>query len=270
MKTVAIVVPRPNEVLTPDEEISLRHLDYHLSEYDRFFVVPEHVSVQRRGFDSVKFAGDAFASHRNYDRFMLTPYLYEAFQEYEHILIYQLDCLVFSDRLLDFCGLDYDYIGAPWMRRRGVDAWELDRVGNGGLSLRRIDAFLSVLHSRRYVDQRKSLWRDMLNVRVSDMHFRQNSNPIWKQARKVRELLKIRQGVESYLPGYSRQEDYFWSDRAVFFNPGFHVAPIDVGLRFAFERAPRLCYEINGGTLPFGAHAWAKWDRAFWEPFLLK
>jgi hypothetical protein len=33
--------------------------------------------------------------------------------------------------------------------------------------------------------------------------------------------------------------------------------------------APRLCFELNGRKLPFGCHAWQRYDRGFWEPYLL-
>ena len=40
-------------------------------------------------------------------------------------------------------------------------------------------------------------------------------------------------------------------------------------LRFAFDETPREAFELNDRQLPFGAHAWYKHDRAFWEPYLL-
>ena len=51
--------------------------------------------------------------------------------------------------------------------------------------------------------------------------------------------------------------------------PGFRGATVDEGLRFAFESAPRRCFELTGHKLPFGCHAWERFDRAFWEPYLL-
>ena len=40
-------------------------------------------------------------------------------------------------------------------------------------------------------------------------------------------------------------------------------------LEFSFELAPRYCFMMNGRRLPFGCHAWFRYDREFWEPFLL-
>jgi hypothetical protein len=40
-------------------------------------------------------------------------------------------------------------------------------------------------------------------------------------------------------------------------------------MRFAFEAEPRKCFERIGSRMPFGAHRWQKFDRAFYEPHLL-
>jgi hypothetical protein len=68
---------------------------------------------------------------------------------------------------------------------------------------------------------------------------------------------------------YSLNEDLFWSDRARLFQPKFKIAPLDMSLRFSFDAYPNVCFQQNGRRLPFGAHAWARWDREFWEPYLI-
>jgi hypothetical protein len=70
-------------------------------------------------------------------------------------------------------------------------------------------------------------------------------------------------------PGiHGRNNDYFWSyDAPRYWS--FRIAPVDEALQFAFEAAPRLCFELNHRRLPFGCHAWMKFDREFWKPYLL-
>jgi hypothetical protein len=64
-------------------------------------------------------------------------------------------------------------------------------------------------------------------------------------------------------------EDYFWSYEARQYAEDFRIPePIDA-LAFSFETAPRYCLTANSGRMPFGCHAWTKYDRSFWEPFLL-
>ena len=65
-------------------------------------------------------------------------------------------------------------------------------------------------------------------------------------------------------------EDRFWAEYATHYDPSFRIAPVDDAMRFAFEAEPRQCYERIGRRLPFGVHRWQKFDRAFFEPFLLQ
>ena len=51
--------------------------------------------------------------------------------------------------------------------------------------------------------------------------------------------------------------------------PEFKVGTLEQGLAFSFEMEPRRCLERTGGRMPFGCHAWGRYDRAFWEPYLL-
>ena len=68
----------------------------------------------------------------------------------------------------------------------------------------------------------------------------------------------------------STAADLLWADVAVHYNPDFKIADVATGLRFGFEVAPRICFERNHRQLPFGCHAWPRYDREFWEPYLLK
>jgi hypothetical protein len=88
--------------------------------------------------------------------------------------------------------------------------------------------------------------------------------------KKLKVLRDVRKGVSWFAANYTLNEDLFWSDRAKLFYPNFKTAPVDVALHFSFERFPRYCFQKNGNQLPFGCHAWARWDREFWEPYLLK
>ena len=69
---------------------------------------------------------------------------------------------------------------------------------------------------------------------------------------------------------YQYNEDLFWSLEAKRYYPNFKVSPPDIAVSFSFEVGPRYCFEKNNQTLPFGCHAWTKYDRRFWEPYLLK
>lgn len=117
-KRVAVVVPVSNRPeLTPAELISLRHLRRHLDHYDKFVVAPEGLEIALAGFQIERFSKEFFGSVANYQRMVMSRGFYEAFAEYEYILTYHLDALVFSDDLLEWCDRGYDLVGAPWVVR---------------------------------------------------------------------------------------------------------------------------------------------------------
>ena len=62
-------------------------------------------------------------------------------------------------------------------------------------------------------------------------------------------------------------QDLFWSFIAPRLSPGFNVAPPEIAIDFAWELYPRVHYE-QFGQLPFGCHAWQRYDRAFWIDIL--
>lgn len=150
-KTVAVVVPGYNRSeFTPDEEISFRHLEHFLGKYDKYLVVPESLAIKRSGYEISRFSDSFFGSAIANAKLMLSRQFYERFAEYKYVLIYQLDALVFSDQLLEWCDTDLDYIGAPWLASADSPWVGLSRVGNGGFSLRKVRSFLHVIDSNRY------------------------------------------------------------------------------------------------------------------------
>lgn len=88
-----------------------------------------------------------FSNIYGYNALMLKPHFYKRFFDYDYILLYQLDAFVFSDRLEEFCRLEYDYIGAPWPFNIGKHKNAHLNVGNGGFSLRRTKACFDVLNN---------------------------------------------------------------------------------------------------------------------------
>ena len=148
---VAVVIPTYKEELNPLEKISLDRCRKILSKYPRIFVAPEgktfsYVNPDER---TIHFPPQYFKNVETYSKLMMSPFFYEAFAEFDYILIYQLDAFVFYDALEEFCSLGYDYIGAPWP----YHAWtnpvytKTPLVGNGGLSLRKVETCRKVLEA---------------------------------------------------------------------------------------------------------------------------
>ncbi len=152
-KQAAVVVPVYKEKLSELEQVSLKQLLRILGKHPIFFVGPQglHCDYGKGTEDIplVEFQAAYFASEASYSRLLLNPVFYRVFSEYEYILIYQLDAFVFNDRLLEFCNYGYDYWGAPVSRF--PPHWQALglRVGNGGLSLRKVSSAIRALEETK-------------------------------------------------------------------------------------------------------------------------
>lgn len=254
---VAVVIPVYKSSIDKYEEVALKRCFRILNAHPVFFVKPVglHLTeylpfLEGKSFFEKSFDSDFFFDIRGYNRLMLSPVFYKEFLDYEYILIYQLDAIVFKDELLYWCNKGYDYIGAPWL-----DPYSLketiqsffhyrlnkkqqdngaptkiqvyNRVGNGGFSLRRVSKFYKIcLKEKRKIDY--------YNQR-SDNHFF-NEDVFWSlEINRRKRVLKI---------------------------PGYKIAA-----RFALEQKPEIGLEISKGELPFGAHAWPT-TFEIWVPFI--
>ena len=141
---VAVVIPSYKNHLSSDEIISLSQCRNILKSYDRFFVLPDGMSIDYLNDEKIIYVDPKFLSSRNmYSEFVLSYFFYDLFEMYEYILIYQLDAFVFSDRLEYFCELKFDYYGAKWPygMECHINNQQLWYYGNGGFSLRNVSAF---------------------------------------------------------------------------------------------------------------------------------
>lgn len=174
-KDIIIVIPIHRAELTPDEQVSVSQCTRILGDYAIRFVCPESVKAVK-GFEHIPvehFDAGFFKSVADYNRLMLTQAFYERFALYDYILIHQTDAFVFRDELQEWVEKGYSYIGAPWILKAKYRTWwgKLilhlrslryllrrqpfrplllgDKIGNGGLSLRRTADFIRVCASEK-------------------------------------------------------------------------------------------------------------------------
>ena len=171
-KTVAIMVPVSNRnLLTSDEQISLRHLRRHLAPYDKFLIAPKGLKLRIEGLRTLEYSRKYFGSMRAHSRLLYLPTFWKTFADYKYILIYHLDALVFADQLLHWCETDFDYIGAPFLPCADTPWVNEPYVGNGGFTLMKVETVLRVLYTR-YRMQPAKYWEDrcagLLNVTPKD------------------------------------------------------------------------------------------------------
>lgn len=266
-KLVAIAVPLSNNhTLTAAEKISLNHLLYYLDRYDKFFISPIGSSFSHPGLKVKYFDHKFFGSAEAHSQLLLSPKFYKSFIDYEYILIYHLDALVFSDKLTEWCQKEYDYIAAPWVKHKdapyaGMPEFE-GKIGNGGFSLRRVKNILKVINSNNYYIDPEEYWRLFCENRST-------FNQIINLPRKFLMYLPQINNAKKEIKKKGIIEDWFWSNRGSHYYPEFKIAPFEIALEFAFECVPEYCYHLNNYQLPFGCHAWERYNKEFWMPYLL-
>jgi hypothetical protein len=255
---IAVVVPLVSAVLKPDEELSIACLRRHAAGIPVYLVVPDDLilNFDHAGFTVIRVPRAAMANIAAYNRMMLTPWFYRLFAGYRHILLYQLDCLMFRNDVATWCGRDWSYVGAPWFGKRTLD--DLKSVGNGGFSLRRVDHMLAVLESDRFAP-----WPRVAQQRrhfSSLKHLRLLFGGLMKATRECGGAPL----AQRFVGCFQRPEDEFWSQYAPFFLKRYTLPTPREALGFAFEARPRIALELTGGRLPLGCHAWSRMDRQFW------
>ena len=231
MSKVAIVIPVYNEIISPYELISLQQLNRILGDYDKIFVAPEKMTFSYAEFcqdwEIEYFKKYYFQNTVTYSELLLSEEFYARFSQYEYMLIYQLDAFVFSDRLMEFCNLGYDYIGAPWpMNHRYSIGRRAAKIGNGGLSLRKIDSVMKLLRCKESIVRENKL--------------------------------------NSY---FLRVEDYFFTYCGSVSNIDFCVPDIMTAREFSIDFPTDLRYFIKNDfsqRLPFAFHGWNKPGSVFY------
>lgn len=238
--TAAVVIPVYKSILDDLEVISIKQCVSVLGRYPVYLVMPDDLEAAPfeklyKNFRIKRFAAKYFENVNAYSRLLLSIEFYKAFNGHEYILIHQTDAFVFEDQLMEWCDRGYDYIGAPWIGEHSwlkdatpAWAWRRSLVGNGGFSLRKISTFIKMLKL----------------FRINKFFF-----------------LRENGGIQIH-------EDLFWSLYIPSLNPFFKVPDADTALKFSVETYPSQAFKINKGKLPFGCHAWMKYELDFWKPFI--
>lgn len=267
---VAVMVPLPVPDLREDERISLGQLRKHLDGYEKFLLVPKGMHGSMPGFQRMELNRRYFGSAANHNRLLFTLAFWNRFRDFEYVLMYHLDALVFRDELLEWCGSGIDYIGAPWVRSEQTPWVEVERCGNGGFALYRIPSVMEVLINRMVekpellLVDRFAGWLDKLRKQL--VSFRDRASD--RVGSGIRTRINLWIHKLEYVEVNKRPNDYFWAMDAVRYKPDFRVGSLEEGLRFAFEADPEGCLHRNEGRLPFGAHAWERYDKGFWSRVL--
>jgi hypothetical protein len=88
--------------------------------------------------------------------------------------------------------------------------------------------------------------------------------------RKVRAALRFLTLYQAISKPWVGNEDALFSlhsRKLLHFIPFCNLPTWNEALPFGFEQFPQYCYHLNNNQLPFGCHAFEKYDFDFWKPF---
>ncbi|CAM4108745.1 hypothetical protein SAMN06265348_103346 [Pedobacter westerhofensis] len=262
-KKACIAIPVYQEKISAYEQISMDQCFRILGNYDIYFVIPAKLEVFIQsnpyyvsGQASYKvFSDNFFTDVPAYNRLLKFPKFYKGFDAYEFLLLYQLDAFVFKDELLAWCERHYDNIGAPLFQDY-YDALSTSPIvgqGNGGFCLRNIKACYQAVTTLRklkfkkeYTDSNRSLFRNLY--------------------RYIKHQIVFIYSLYPFQPLIN--EDRFWAEEIPAVFPGFKVPDPKISAGFSFEVNPEILFETNNKILPFGCHAWWRYNLEFWKPFI--
>ena len=189
MKKCCVVIPIYKTVLNSVEQVVLNHFLQKIQNYPWCFMAPSDLDLRWYQNNYPEIAQQVFAGWKSdslddYNQLMMKPSFYKRFDDYGYIFIFQLDGFILKDDgvLNEFLDMDYDYIGAPfpgegfrYLKRiipgsghisllNKLQGETICRVGNGGVSLRKVEAMIRFFHAW---EAEKSEWNNAEDIFIS-------------------------------------------------------------------------------------------------------
>jgi hypothetical protein len=233
LSDIVVITPIYKATLTEAEQRTVLQGRSVLAAYTRVLVCPMSLDVSAYltldvDLQIERFDDSHFQGIKAYNQLMMNPIFYGRFRQYAFMLIYQTDAWVFRDELLEWCEKGYDYIGAPW-------------VAMPPMSKKPIINLSALMVGK--VGNGGFCLRSVSNHYYSSLIFR----PL------------------SFI--FTKNEDFFWCYIMPKLNPFYRIPTASDALPFSFELEPSRCFEQNKYQLPFGCHAWEKYEPAFWKQY---
>jgi len=207
-----------------------------------------------------------FESIHSYSALLLNKGFYEKFSDYEYMLIYQLDSWVFKDELSQWCDKGYDYIGAPWFKGFSIakeNAKMRKFAGNGGFSLRKISTFVDMLSDIENSDEKMTS--------LLDIYTKRGERPKWRISKLPKAIIKYfsKSNILKFaLKNPPDCEDSIIVNDLRHVYPKLNIAEAKDAKTFSFEVLPKRLFEECNNELPFGCHAFKKYDWDFWKKYI--
>ena len=203
-----------------------------------------------------------FVNTQSYNSLIYKKEFYQRFEQFEFMLLYQLDAYVFRDELKFWCNAGFDYIGAPWFKNHDTSGQEKEFIqyaGNGGFSLRNIKSILLAI-------SKELDFVDLIKLRRILKPFKMKL-PYYIFIISLIKKIALAEAI-SIKDDELKNEDIFFALILPQISPQFKSAKFNEAIPFAFEAMPEKLFKMNGDKLPFGCHGWYKYSKEFWKNFI--
>jgi len=252
VRSVVVVPWHPHDVCE-EERIALKSIRHYAEGAELVVATPKSSSIPPylRPSRIEVFPAFYFETFLANNRLMTSEIFYRRFQDYDQMLLVHADVLLLKplDPLLKV-RYPWSYAGAPWVGYRPGGRLKLECVGNGGFSMRRIPDFLDVLtgSSIPFFPQHTTfhkglaLWACLLGCHAARFN---------------------RERLSHVMNRHEILEDVYWSKVAQALSRRYTVAPIREAMALSYESFPAYVHSQNHGRLPYGVHAWWRFDVDF-------
>ncbi len=266
MNQCVIVIPIHNATPSTDELSSFTQCFKILGSHPIYVVAPNHLDLGsykayvpefKTIYIDPSWQSDLF----KYNQLKISLYFYDLFKDYEYLLTYELDAFVFRDELIYWCEQKFDYIGAPWFEGLAEPiSNNVVGIGNSGFSLRNIQSSLRILKRIAFLKRLRSFWFKSRLQSIVRFNF---VISFLKRSCRIKSIDNINQLL---LPT-QMNEDFYWSKLISEAFGDYKLASVEQACIFSFDANPSYLYKRNG-KLPFGCHAWGKYEPDFWMQFI--
>ena len=231
-----VLIPIYKDKLDEDEFFSVKNSLLNLQGHDVYWVAPKGIdlSYYKDNFGPISaqyFDANYFKNIAGYNKLLTSTFFYETFIKYEFCLICQPDAIVLKPELNMWLEKPYDYIGAPWPNGYSLNI------------------------------QTKKI---QIPTGITCTTFVGNGGLSLRRNQACIELLNEFDDLAQIWGNQGHAEDLFFAFLSTlsekFSTPNFMVAA-----HFSHDIDPAHLNQIIGNRSPFGVHAWAKYEKNYWE-----
>jgi hypothetical protein len=246
---VAVTIPIYKQYPDANELISLNQTIRILNRYPIIFFAPQSLDTSfyenhcanKINFKIKRFNNDYFDGIQGYNKLMLSKEFYFAFNNYKYILICQLDAYVFRDELEYWCNKGYDYIGAPYAFV-DMDAYPMKVLTKYRALLKIIKRYFPWSYTFKQVGNGGLSLRNVKKT-LFLLNFKKLHPKLWK----------------------TLMEDNFFQYWGNVMFPFFKLPDVIEAAKFSIELDPEKTFQSIGNKLPFGCHAYMRYQPEFWK-----